>query len=357
MVYKSNSLLKSTSRKSTTHNTSKNELSALQRSIQQNENLKTQIIGLQKHLLDAKEENTKLKQDIKNLTNISDPNKNIVFLLNEEKSKNLKLTDQNVKLNDQNSKLLRRIKDIEIERDRSDSGLSDSNFENETTHSKSTTKKTSSKSNNSRNIQNKYSDINVDVLLTSLAREKLKTAAFDEQVNNLQSMINSKNLASQKLLEEELIELTEAKEKNLQYELRLIKFMKEFANMHEKIEVLETANETLQSEIETIGEYITVYRQQRSALKQMQYTENQKLIEQDNEKEEMRIKLEYLALLVKKLLGDRTMLYQDQRDLNTEEIKTTEQIVDVIDDVIENNNIESEPIQILLPYYGPQWDV
>ena len=41
--------------------------------------------------------------------------------------------------------------------------------------------------------------------------------------------------------------------------------------MGEKLDEFEIANAQLQAENETINEYVALYREQRSALKQMQY--------------------------------------------------------------------------------------
>merc|ERR1712202_117718 len=90
-------------------------------------------------------------------------------------------------------------------------------------------------------------------------------------------------------------------------ELRLRREVQVHVELGEKLDQFEVANVQLQAENETINEYVTLYREQRAALKQMQYAESQHRQEDDEEKEKMREKLEQLELLVKQLLADKTM--------------------------------------------------
>ena len=303
------------------------------------ENAKTndqeQIKTLQNSLKTMKLENENLSENSKNLlAEIEKLNK----IISEEKLKSEKLQKDNLKL----ANAIKRIN--------KDSGVSDS--EDDVNRRQSQTRKKKQKEYNNPKDPNNLSEV-----LQSLAKEKLKTASLTEQNESLQSMVNSKNLASRQLLETENIELEELKEKLKVYENRHQNLSKQYIKMEEKCEELEENNEQLHSEIETIGEYINIYRQQRTALKQMQYQENQNQIKLEEEKDELRAKLEYLVLLVRQLLADRTMLSQDQRDLNEDEINTTEQIYEVIDEVTCENGLEVEPVQFMVEYFGPQQDL
>ena len=305
-----------------------------------------QIKTLQNSLKTMKIENENLSENSKNLlAEIEKLNK----IISDEKLKSEKLQKDNLKL----ANAIKRIN--------KDSGVSDSedDVNRQARHSHSNTRETRehTRKKKQKEYNNPKDPNNLSEVLQSLAKEKLKTASLTEQNESLQSMVNSKNLASRQLLETENIELEELKEKLKVYENRHQNLSKQYIKMEEKCEELEENNEQLHSEIETIGEYINIYRQQRTALKQMQYQENQNQIKLEEEKDELRAKLEYLVLLVRQLLADRTMLSQDQRDLNEDEINTTEQIYEVIDEVTCENGLEVEPVQFMVEYFGPQQDL
>lgn len=190
-------------------------------------------------------------------------------------------------------------------------------------------------------------------ILQALAQERLKTASLNDQVLNLQSIINQTN----QITSVEESKLDQTNELVEQLKQRLINETEHRENLHSKIDDLEHANGQLQAENDTIAEYITLYREQRAALKQMQYKDSQKQTAQDEEKEDLKQKLEYLELLVKQLLADRTMVTQKSPDLNDQEIETAEKIFDIIDDVVETQEVPVEPLQLNIPYYGPQWDI
>lgn len=317
--------------------------------LQENVALQSQVESLKSEL--------KSCQDLKN---------EIEARLNQQACENEKISSENKSLRE---KLAQR-----------DSGVSDSDDdEDETSYSSSTVVTKKPHSNNKRSRKNrrrtrvkrpqtpeqKYNNPsnpeNIDSVLQSLAQEKLKTASLTEQVENLQSTINSKNLANRQLLETENVALEDSREKIKVYEKRMIDQAENYQATLEALEEenrhLEESNQQLQIEIESIGDYINIYRQQRTALKQMQYQENQNQIKLEEEKEELKAKLEYLVLLVRQLLGDRTMLSQNQRDLKEEELNTTEEIYQVIDEVTFENGLDDEPVQFKVEYLGPQQDL
>lgn len=199
------------------------------------------------------------------------------------------------------------------------------------------------------NYNNPNDPENLNEVLQSLAREKLKTASLTEQVENLQLMINTSNQASRELLNTENSQLIKCKK-----ELKDLK--KEYVLLSNDFDELQNCNDQLQNELEDIGEYIKIYRQQRSALKQMQYQENQRKIKENEEKEEMKGKLEYLVILVRQLLADRALL-SEQGDFKRNELETTDQILEVIDEVRLATDCDGEPVQLAVEYLGPQWDI
>lgn len=336
----------------------------LNQALNQNQILKSQIFKLQQALLAANNSrnsainqldqyknqyslldvaNDKARQISKNeqiLANALDKIKN---LLEIERNKNLKLVNENDSLK-QSLRAYQSSK-FNLSEQKSDSGLSDNNSDSEHTN------RSKKKSENSKTTPS------TSTLIKSLAREKLKCASLAEQNENLQSMINTKNLVSQKLLEKENDIITKLKDKVEKYENRITTSMQNYTDTLDKLDVVLLQNEQLQAELDTIGEYIIMYRQQRSALKQMQYQENQKNVEILEEKMEMKAKLEYLVLLVKQLLADRTMAHEDLPGLNQTEIVTTEKILEVVEDVRVSQGLDCEPIQIKMQYYGPQWDI
>lgn len=196
-------------------------------------------------------------------------------------------------------------------------------------------------------------DDTTKVLIKNLAQERLKSASLSEQVLHLQEIVNHNN-ANQQKDDDQMMHATDTID-TLHH--RIAKETASRGELHEKLDQLEHRNLQLQAENDTIGEYVSLYREQRGALKQMQYQESQKQACLDDEKEIMKQKLEYLELLVKQLLADRTMVDEKSPDLNDQEIVTAEKIFEIIDDVVDSGGVDVEPLQLNIPYYGPQWDI
>lgn len=192
-----------------------------------------------------------------------------------------------------------------------------------------------------------------DKLIQALAQEKLKTASLHDQMLQMQDSLNRNSLAAR----DETTEVDRQQDLIEKLELRLQREVQVHANMGEKLDEFEIANAQLQAENETINEYVALYREQRSALKQMQYADSQHRQEVDEEKEAMCLKLEELELLVKTLLADKSMRNQSQPGVLDQEAATAEKIFEIIDDVVESHGVECEPLQLNIPYYGPQWDI
>merc|ERR1719220_1077170 len=179
-------------------------------------------------------------------------------------------------------------------------------------------------------------------VVSQLAREKLKSASLNDQVLQLQAVVNESQLAES----EEDGKLAYANQVIEHLNVRLQKELDARVELSEKYEELEVANAQLQAQSETINDYITLYREQRAALKQMQR-------ESDIEREEVDAeKLELLELLVKQLLADRTMTSGDAPALNENEVLTATKIANVVHDVLDDAGVETEPLQLSIPYYG-----
>lgn len=91
-------------------------------------------------------------------------------------------------------------------------------------------------------------------------------------------------------------------------EEKFLKTMEEVANLTEEKQRLEHLVLQLQSETETIGEYVALYQHQRSQLKQKTIEKDQQLNQLANDREHMKTKLEKLNNLVKRLVTEKGAL-------------------------------------------------
>lgn len=98
---------------------------------------------------------------------------------------------------------------------------------------------------------------------------------------------------------------------------RFMKLMNEKASLIERIQELEHITVQLSMETETIGEYITLYQTQRTALKSY-YKDREKLIAQlSSEKANMQEKMNQLQDLIKQVLEERSELRIQQHQLQS----------------------------------------
>ncbi|EFA04309.1 hypothetical protein TcasGA2_TC014602 [Tribolium castaneum] len=88
-------------------------------------------------------------------------------------------------------------------------------------------------------------------------------------------------------------------------EEKFLKTMEDIANLTEEKQRLEHLVLQLQGETETIGEYVALYQQQRSLLKQKAIEKDQQLSQLANDRELMKAKLDKLNELVKKLVLEK----------------------------------------------------
>jgi len=104
-----------------------------------------------------------------------------------------------------------------------------------------------------------------------------------------------------------------------QLEEKFSKAMREKADILDKNEQLEHLIGQLQGETDTIGEYVTLYQQQRHILKQRQLEKDDYISHLARDREEMQDKLAQLQALVMQLLGERQMLHSYNEGSNVSE--------------------------------------
>lgn len=99
------------------------------------------------------------------------------------------------------------------------------------------------------------------------------------------------------------------KESAMKYlEAKFLKTMQDIANLTEEKQRLEHLVLQLQSETETIGEYIALYQHQRGILKQRAIEKDEQLKQLAHDRETMKNKLEQLNNLVKQLVLEKGSL-------------------------------------------------
>ena len=111
-------------------------------------------------------------------------------------------------------------------------------------------------------------------MVQALAQEKLKTASLHDQMLQMQNALNQNSITTR----DENNEIDRQRDLIEKLELRLQRELEVHANMSDKLDQFEVANAQLQAENETINEYVTLYREQRAALKQMQYRKVKKVL-------------------------------------------------------------------------------
>ena len=89
----------------------------------------------------------------------------------------------------------------------------------------------------------------------------------------MQNALNQNSIVAK----EETNEIDRQRDLIEKLELRLQREVEIHASLSDKLDQFEVANAQLQAENETINEYVTLYREQRAALKQMQYRKVRKI--------------------------------------------------------------------------------
>lgn len=120
-------------------------------------------------------------------------------------------------------------------------------------------------------------------------------------------------------LQEQPSEMKEAMEK-LQEKFK--KTMEEVAELSEEKQRLEHLVLQLQGETETIGEYIALYQVQRNILRQRAKENDEQLARVSRDREEMKMKLQELSALVRRLVPEKESSL-DHTDVHKDENKVT----------------------------------
>lgn len=137
-------------------------------------------------------------------------------------------------------------------------------------------------------------------------------------------------------------------------EKKFLRTMEEIARLTEEKQRLEHLVLQLQGETETIGEYVTLYQQQRSILKQRALEKDQQLQQLTNDRETIKANLDRLNSLVKKLISEKGAIpkelldqhehfSKDKNDLCTEHQKIHHEINKIASNGIGNSEIIINP--------------
>lgn len=131
----------------------------------------------------------------------------------------------------------------------------------------------------------------------------------------LKEALNSRNFSNEEITKPEPQEICEHSANALDresamkhLEQKFLKTMQDIANLTEEKQRLEHLVLQLQSETETIGEYIALYQHQRGILKQRALEKDEQLKQLAYDREQIKNKLEQLNNLVKKLVLEKGSL-------------------------------------------------
>lgn len=144
-------------------------------------------------------------------------------------------------------------------------------------------------------------------------------------------------------------------------EEKFLKTMQNIANLTEEKQQLEHLVLQLQSETETIGEYIALYQHQRGILKQRALEKDEQLKQLSRDREELKNKLEQLNLLIKKLVlekgGLTPEILKHHEDLNRQSHEFCEEhsrmhqeinksVGDSENNVAQTNGVDLENVEV-----------
>ncbi|XP_044750955.1 golgin subfamily A member 2 [Coccinella septempunctata] len=198
--------------------------------------------------------------------------------------------------------------------------------------------------------------------------EELRTQLDNLQIRNkeLESLLQNVQSKEQKMVDSNGNETLDKETAMLHLEKKFLRTMEEIARLTEEKQRLEHLVLQLQGETETIGEYVTLYQQQRSILKQRALEKDEQLQQLNNDRETIKANLDRLNNLVKKLiirkgaipkelLDQHEHFSKDRTDLCTEHQKIHQEINRITSnglnnsEVIDNSNTEiAEEIITLL---------
>lgn len=174
--------------------------------------------------------------------------------------------------------------------------------------------KSEKQSNTTENTENSLQPISNDDEFCTLLKEKI--SKLEESNSELQDQLRdsheNKFDASSDIKSQQYLDREKAME---QLEDRFKKTMIEVADLTEEKQRLEHLVLQLQSETETIGEYVTLYQCQRAMLKEKTLEKDEQLKQLAHDKEELKFKLDELNLLVQKLVVEKGRISNDHKDL------------------------------------------
>lgn len=127
--------------------------------------------------------------------------------------------------------------------------------------------------------------------------------------------------------------------------------MQNIADLTDEKQRLEHLVLQLQGETETIGEYVALYQHQRSILKQKALEKDQQLKQLDNDREQMKIKLEKLNYLISKLIKEKDIIPENMksyenlngqiaRNDDTDSLPISEEITALLSEIKTSNLVE-----------------
>ncbi|XP_071821023.1 golgin subfamily A member 2-like isoform X2 [Apostichopus japonicus] len=154
-----------------------------------------------------------------------------------------------------------------------------------------------------------------DQLRTSFIEEEAQRRALQVQLNQ---SLEEQGDDFQKSVTQEAFETLQLAMEQLQ--ARFTQVMREKVDLIERYQELEHVNMQLTGETETIGEYITLYHNQRSVLKRRQEERERFVTMLAREKESMQEKLNQLQNLVMQLLQEKKELHPYQFSQGSPEI-------------------------------------
>lgn len=197
--------------------------------------------------------------------------------------------------------------------------------------------------NSSPALQNELQEAKQFIQFLTLENRKLKEALNNKQsANDIQVESNvdgieidrKKSVPDSEQEECKIKDVTETsqdstldKESAMKYlEQRFMQTMQDIANLTEEKQRLEHLVLQLQSETETIGEYIALYQHQRGILKQRALEKDEQLKQLANDRQEMKDKLEQLNMLVRKLILGKGVLTSEILEQHESLNKTSHQL-------------------------------
>lgn len=146
----------------------------------------------------------------------------------------------------------------------------------------------------------------VQALQTELAEVKQTVNVLSNENDLLKEALTSKSVHSEEdVAPTDAVDALDKEAAMKRLEQKFLKTMQDVANLTEEKQRLEHLVLQLQSETETIGEYIALYQHQRGVLKQRAQEKDEQLKQLAYDREQVKNKLDQLNNLVKKLVLEK----------------------------------------------------